>query len=46
VPVGTVRPVIEAQRDDETGLLHLAHTACSALFALELTLRELNAKKD
>lgn len=32
------------QRDDETNLLHLAHTACSALFALELTLRELNKK--
>ena len=28
------------QKDDETGLLHLAHMACSALFALELTLRE------
>lgn len=33
------------QRDDETKLLHLAHEACSALFALELTLRELESKK-
>lgn len=29
------------ERDDETSLLHLAHIACSALFALELTLREM-----
>lgn len=29
------------QRDDETNLLHLAHIACSALFALELTIREM-----
>lgn len=28
------------QKDDETGLLHLAHQACSALMALENTLRE------
>ena len=28
------------QRDNETDLLHLAHMACSALFALELALRE------
>jgi hypothetical protein len=31
------------QRDDETKLLHLAHIACSALFALELTIREMEA---
>lgn len=29
------------QRDEETGLLHLAHQATSALMALESTLREL-----
>lgn len=29
------------QRDAETNLLHLAHEACSALMALENTLREL-----
>lgn len=29
------------QRDPETSLLHEAHKACSALFALELILREL-----
>lgn len=29
------------QRDDETHLLHLAHTACSAMMALENTLREM-----
>ena len=29
------------QRDEETNLLHLAHTACSAMMALENTLREL-----
>lgn len=29
------------QRDAETNLLHLAHTACSAMMALESTLREL-----
>lgn len=33
--------VARCQRDDETKLLHLAHMACSALFALELTLREM-----
>jgi len=33
------------QKDEETNLLHLAHMACSALFALELTLRELESKK-
>lgn len=27
--------------DSETGLLHLAHAACSALMALETTLREM-----
>lgn len=31
------------QRDPETELLHLAHQACSALMALENTLRELEA---
>ena len=31
------------QRDHETNLLHLAHVACSALMALENTLRELGA---
>lgn len=31
------------QRDAETSLLHLAHEACSALFALELTLREMES---
>ena len=29
------------QRDSETGLLHLAHIACSSLMALENTLREM-----
>ena len=29
------------QPDAETNLLHLAHVACSALFALELTIREM-----
>lgn len=33
------------QRDDETQLLHLAHTACSAMMALENTLREMEASK-
>ena len=33
------------QRDAETSLLHLAHQACSALFALELTLREIEQSK-
>lgn len=32
------------QRDDETGLLHLAHQATSALMALENALRELEAR--
>ena len=32
---------VRRQRDDETGLLHLAHVACSALMALENTLREI-----
>ena len=32
------------QRDAETNLLHLAHTACSAMMALENALRELEAK--
>lgn len=46
VPVGTIRPVIEQQRDDETQLLHLAHVACSALFALELTMREMESNAE
>jgi hypothetical protein len=33
------------QRDAETDLLHLAHTACSAMMALENTLRELENSK-
>ena len=33
-------------RDAETSLLHQAHIACSALMALENTLRELETKKD
>ena len=32
------------QRDAETNLLHLAHTACSAMMALENALRELEAE--
>lgn len=32
------------QRDHETNLLHAAHRACSAMFALELILRELETK--
>lgn len=32
------------QRDPETNLLHLAHTACSAMMALENALREQEAK--
>lgn len=32
------------QRDPETSLLHLAHTACSAMMALENALREQEAK--
>jgi len=31
------------QRDAESGLLHLAHTACSAMMALENTLREMDS---
>lgn len=34
------------QLDDETKLLHLAHLACSALMALENTLREIEENKD
>lgn len=34
------------QRDDETELLHLAHLACSALMALENTIREIEETKD
>lgn len=45
VPIGTVRPLVREQRDPETNLLHLAHMACSALMALENTLRELETKK-
>jgi hypothetical protein len=33
-------------RDDETNLLHLSHIACSALMALENTLREIEGKQD
>ena len=33
------------QRDAETNLLHLAHQACSAMMALENTLRELEKAK-
>lgn len=33
------------QQDDETKLLHLAHTACSALMALENTMREMETHK-
>ena len=36
---------VRYQRDDETQLLHLAHIATSALFALESTIRELKGKK-
>ena len=32
---------VRFQRDDETRLLHLAHQACSAMMALENTLREI-----
>lgn len=32
---------VRFMRDDETKLLHLAHQACSALMALENTLREM-----
>lgn len=34
------------QRDDETELLHLAHLACSAMMALENTIREIEETKD
>ena len=37
---GNIAPV-RRQRDAETNLLHLAHIACSALMALENTLREI-----
>jgi Domain of unknown function (DUF5664) len=33
-------------KDDETKLLHLSHIACSALMALENTLREIEGKQD
>ena len=33
------------QKDDETGLLHLAHMACSALMALENTLRAIEYRE-
>jgi len=36
---GHEKPQPNDERDAETNLLHLAHVACSALFALELTLR-------
>ena len=32
------------QKDDETELLHLAHMACSAMMALENTLREIESR--
>lgn len=32
------------ERDSETGLLHAAHKACSAMMELELILRELEAQ--
>lgn len=35
---------VRFMRDDETKLLHLAHQACSALMALENTLREMETK--
>ena len=35
---------LRMQRDPETKLLHLAHQACSALMALENTLREMETK--
>ena len=35
---------VRMQRDAETKLLHLAHQACSALMALENTLREMETQ--
>lgn len=40
---GTPVPARE-QRDEETNMLHLAHIACSALMALENTIREMEGK--
>lgn len=36
---------VRFQKDDETELLHLAHMACSAMMALENTLREIENQK-
>ena len=41
---GNIDPV-RHQRDAETNLLHLAHIACSALMALENTLREIESRE-
>jgi len=41
--LGAVTPQPNLEKDAETNLLHLAHVACSALFALELTLRNRKA---
>ena len=40
---GNTSPVRE-QRDAETNLLHLAHLTCSAMMALENTLREIESR--
>ena len=40
-----MQPVCE-QLDPETNLLHLAHLACSAMMALENTLREIESRED
>ena len=40
---GNTAPIRE-QRDAETNLLHLAHLACSAMMALENTLREIESR--
>jgi hypothetical protein len=42
--VGVLPLAPRFQRDDETGLLHEAHKACSAMMALENILRELEDK--
>ena len=36
---------VRFQKDEETRLLHLAHQACSAMMALENTLREIENPK-
>jgi hypothetical protein len=46
VQASTGPTTVRAQRDSETDLLHLAHIACSALMALENTLRELEDSND